>query len=182
MKLDRIAIVGPSGAGKSTLARRLGQMLDLPVVHLDTIYWNAGWIATPGNLWRDKLTRVIQNTPCWIIDGNFESTYDLRLPLADMIIYLDFPRWRCMGRIFKRWMRYRGKTRPDLPDGCPEQLDWEFVEWVWNFNDDVRPRMLQALPRYARGKHLVILRTPEEVDQFIIDLEQTCRAPQSEKL
>ncbi len=42
--MQRIAILGCSGGGKSTLARALGEALDLPVVHLDQLYWLPGWV------------------------------------------------------------------------------------------------------------------------------------------
>ncbi|CAN5686044.1 hypothetical protein BH24CHL4_BH24CHL4_24990 [soil metagenome] len=41
--MQRVTIVGSAGLGKSTLARRLGTLLDLPVAHLDTLYWQPGW-------------------------------------------------------------------------------------------------------------------------------------------
>ena len=39
----RILIIGCGGAGKSTLARQLGKKLNLPVVHLDKIWWLPNW-------------------------------------------------------------------------------------------------------------------------------------------
>jgi adenylate kinase family enzyme len=41
---ERILIIGPSGAGKSVLARRIGERLGLPVVHVDAINRNPGWV------------------------------------------------------------------------------------------------------------------------------------------
>ena len=40
--MERVAIVGCIGAGKSTLARELGSCLELPVVHLDRMWWQEG--------------------------------------------------------------------------------------------------------------------------------------------
>jgi adenylate kinase family enzyme len=44
--MDRIAIVGCSGSGKSTLARTLGARLAAPVIHLDALFWKAGWVES----------------------------------------------------------------------------------------------------------------------------------------
>ena len=39
----KIAVMGYSGAGKSTLARKLGNIYDCPVLHLDRIQFEPGW-------------------------------------------------------------------------------------------------------------------------------------------
>ena len=39
MQPQRIVIVGCSGSGRSTLARKLGERLALPVVHLDVLHY-----------------------------------------------------------------------------------------------------------------------------------------------
>ncbi len=43
----KIMVIGSSGSGKSTFSRKLGEILSLPVYHLDLYYWKPGWIETP---------------------------------------------------------------------------------------------------------------------------------------
>ena len=84
----RILILGPSGAGKSTLARRIGDRLALPVVHLDALYWTPGWAPSEAVLFRARVAEVAARD-AWIIDGNYSNHLDLRLPRAEAVIWLD---------------------------------------------------------------------------------------------
>ena len=167
--MRRILVLGCPGSGKSTLARRIARRLDLPLIHLDTEYWNPGWVATPGPQWRDRVTALVARDT-WVMDGNYHTTFDLRIPACDTIVHLDVPRWRCLTRIAKRGLTYHltnGTSRPDLPTGCPEQLDWDFVEWVWDFHANIRPKVLATLRDLPASKTLISLRTITDVDRFV---------------
>ncbi len=168
MTFERIAVLGCGGSGKSTLSRRLKERTGLPVVHLDRHYWNAGWTPTPDGDWEAVHADLVRR-PRWIIDGNFSRTMAPRLARADAAIFLDLPTWRCVLRILRRIRTWRGRTRPDLPDGCPERFDWEFLWWVAGFRRRSRARVLHHLAREKahRGLLVVRLRNPREVRAFL---------------
>ena len=170
--MQRILIIGPCGAGKSTLARRLGTILGLPVIHLDALNWQPGWIMAPDDAFRASMLDAARG-PRWIIDGNYGGTLALRLPLADTVIFLDFPRWRCVSRVVKRVIAHAGKTRPDMGVGCPEKFDWEFMDFVWHWFETSRPRLLARLGLMRRDQRLIVLRTPREVDDFVREVESS---------
>ena len=163
--MQRIMIIGSGGAGKSTLARKLGQHLGIPVIHLDTLYWQPGWLPTPSADWIGLQLKIIQN-PCWIIDGNYGSTLDIRLEAADTIIFLDFEPGLCLWRVVKRYFRYRGKVRPDMAIGCPERLTPEFLQWIWNFKQEKRPQIIRKLEAYPQSK-VIVLQNPAQVSNFL---------------
>jgi adenylate kinase family enzyme len=163
---ERIAIIGPSGSGKSTLARQLGEKLALPVVHLDAHFWNPGWVETERDAWRETVQKLVERER-WIIDGNYSSTMELRLPRAETIIFLDFPRWLCLLRVVRRWLTFRGTTRPDLPPNCPEKVDLAFLRWIWNYSQRSRPRTVALLYSLAAEKQIVWLQSPGAVRLFL---------------
>ena len=164
--MERVVVMGCSGAGKSTLAVELGRRLDLPVIHLDWHFWQAGWVETPKAAWAEKVRELLQQDR-WIMDGNFGGTMALRMAKADAIIFLDFPRRTCLRRVLLRWWTYRGRTRPDLPEGCPEKIDLEFLRWIWNFRRRSRPAVLEALERFRAGRVIEVLHNPAEVRCFL---------------
>jgi adenylate kinase family enzyme len=45
--MRRIVILGAGGAGKTVLARQLGQLLGLPVTHLDQLRYRPDWTTVP---------------------------------------------------------------------------------------------------------------------------------------
>ena len=163
---ERIAIIGPSGSGKSTLARQLGERLALPVIHLDAHFWSAGWVGAEKTQWRETVGSLVRREQ-WIIDGNYSSTMDLRLPRAETIIFLDFPRWLCLLRVLRRWLTYYGDTRPDLPDGCPEKVDFEFLRWIWDYPQHSRPHTLALLQSLEDEKQIIRLGSPGAVRVFL---------------
>lgn len=164
--MERIAIIGPSGAGKSTLARAMGQHLGIPVVHLDAVFWHSGWIGTPRDEWRDIQTRLVTPTQ-WIIDGNYGSTLDVRLERADTVVFLDFSRRYTIPRVLRRRIQYQGRTRPDLAPGCPEKIDWEFIQWVWRFPTRERPSIIQYQTARPADQTWIRLTSPREVREFL---------------
>lgn len=173
MTMERVLILGCGGAGKSTLAKRLGQLTGLPVIHLDAHYFTAGWIATPAEQWRPKVEKLVAEEH-WIIDGNFASTLDLRLPRADTIVFLDLPRRICFWRVLKRWITHRGRTRPDMATGCNEKADLEFLKWIWNFPSTDRPKTLHVIDRArAEGKEVHRLTSRAQVERFVSSVTQS---------
>lgn len=127
----RIAIIGYSGSGKSTLAAQLGQKLQVPVLHLDSVHWLPGWVERPREEEKQIVRAFLDEHDAWVIDGNYSSLWhDERMEKADQILFLNFNRFICLHRAAKRARVYRGKTRPDMGKGCPEKIDLEFAWWI----------------------------------------------------
>ncbi len=120
--MDRIVLIGRPGSGKSTLARRLGSLLDLPVFHLDRLFWRPGWEKMPRWEFARAQMRIMQENDRWIMDGNYTSTLPLRLARCDAVIYLQPPRHLCLVRVMRRalcsW--WADEPRGDMAAGCRE--------------------------------------------------------------
>jgi adenylate kinase family enzyme len=169
--MKRIAIVGCGGAGKSTLARQLGEILQLPVIHLDQQFWQPGWQMRPRKE-EQEIVEKIAGREEWIIDGNYQSTMAPRFEAADTIIFLDFPTLLCLQRVIKRFFKYRGTTRPDMTEGCPEKLDWEFIFWILRYRKSYRPVVLATIAQYAPERKVLIFQQPAQLKRFLTDLEK----------
>lgn len=162
--MERIVIIGCPGSGKSTLARALGEKLDLPVIHLDRLWWTKDQQHTSREEFDARLEKALK-LDRWIIDGNYSRTMDARLQHCDTIIYLDFSRWACLWGVFQRAVF--GKR--NVSGGNPQGLDWEFVKYIWDFNKN--NRVLNAT-RIAKSRHAkaIVLKNRKEVKRFLENL------------
>ena len=168
--MERIVIIGCGGAGKSTLARQLGEKLDIPVVHLDKLFWRQGWVQVSKEEF-DKLHREALAREKWIMDGNFDRTMAERITRSDTVIYLDFSRFACLMGVLKRVFTTYGKVRPDMGEGCPERIDWDFLKWVWDFNKNKREKNYRLLNE-AEGKETIVLKNRRAVKKFLEQVGQ----------
>lgn len=170
--MQKVVIVGCGGAGKSTLARQLGERLNLPVVHLDALFWEPGWQMISKAEEQVKLDNIL-GRPAWIIDGNYGSSMAVRFAAADTLIFLDFPTRICLWRVIKRYLKYRGTSRPDMSEGCPEKLDLRFLGWILGYRSFTRPQVLKKIEAFAPDCTVHILRTPAAVSAFLAGLSTT---------
>ena len=162
--MQRVLVIGPCGAGKSTLSATLATKLGLPIYHMDQLNWKPGWVESSKDELRDKLA-VIVATEHWLIDGTYGGTLAARLPRADTVIYLDYPIRLCVARLFKRIWTYRGRSRPDMTEGCPERLDIGFLFYLIRWNSGPRVRTEARLKGHEAK--VIRLRSPAELQRWL---------------
>jgi adenylate kinase family enzyme len=150
--MKRVVILGRGGAGKSVLAQKLSCMLGLPVVELDSFFWQAGPRPTPEQQWVETQRQLVARDR-WIIDGDlgpYDTRLDLRLHAAETVVVLDFPLWRCVWQALRRSREKR-----------------EFWAWVLRYRRDTLPTITTAIAMHAPHADVHILRNPRQVRRFL---------------
>lgn len=160
-------VIGVSaGAGKSTFARKLSDILQINVHHLDTMYWEPGWVEAAFEDFKSRQQEVI-NQQEWIIEGNYRNTFEMRVEKADTIIYIEKPLTVCLYRVMKRWLTNIGKDRPDRAVGCNEKIDMAFIKFICSTYFQRKKKMRQQLKKLKSSKQVFILTTNTEIDTFL---------------
>jgi adenylate kinase family enzyme len=105
-RASRIAVVGPNGAGKTVLSGHLADLLAVPTVDLDALYWEPEWRPVAEDVFLERITAALA-PPCWIADGAFRGqAADLLWTHADLVIWLDLPAPVCLARTVRRTIRH----------------------------------------------------------------------------
>ncbi len=157
-------IIGSCGAGKSTLAKRLHKISGIELIHLDKCYWKPNWTRPEKEEWEKKTSKLTQGEQ-WIIDGNYRSTFDVRALRADTIVWLDFSRFVCCYRIFKRRLK---KNRVDELNNCSEVVTLELLIWIlWTFPRENRKDLKSRLEELKDEKKIYILKSDKDIGQFM---------------
>ena len=165
--MKRVLIMGCGGAGKSTLADALSQRTGLPVIPLDGHFWTPGWVQESPERWQAKSNELTAR-PEWILDGNYGSTMERRLERADTAILIDRAPLLCLWRVYRRRLKWSGKVRPGLPDGCVERLSLEFVHYILTWRLLRLPGVLKRLEgARERGVAVHVLRSDAEIEAFL---------------
>lgn len=166
--MERILVIGGNGSGKTTFSIQLAEKLNLPLVHLDRLYWKDHWAHTSEDEF-DALLLAELERPQWVIDGNFNRTLPLRLQYCDTVIYFDFSSPQCLWGVVSRVLKNYGKSRPDMGGYCPDHFDFPFLKDVWTFNKRLRQRYYSLLDA-AESVHVVIVKSRKAAYRYLESL------------
>lgn len=160
--MDRILIIGLQGSGKSTFVNRLGKKLNREVIHLDKIYYESGWKHTQTKEeWRRTIRGLVSKEK-WIMDGQYNSTFDIRIPAADVIIFFNFNKLFCLFRIFKRLIN---RSQPfDKAEGNFNHVSWDLIKKIIYFP---RKETLEKLEPYKNTKKIFILKNSKKAGELL---------------
>lgn len=169
---QRVLVIGCSGSGKSTLAQKLGDRLGLPHISMDReIFWLPGWQMRPKPEQLARLQDIVAQER-WMLDGTSPGTLPLRLPRTHLVLWLRPPRWMSLYGVISRWLRFRGRSRPEMTEGCPERIDREFLAYIWNFEERQSPEIEANLATFGPGVPVCVLKSRAENRQLLAMMEQ----------
>lgn len=163
----KISVIGYSGSGKSTLAEKLAKRYSVEVLHLDAVHFGSNWTEKAREEECSIVGEFLDRNENWVIDGNYSKVhYERRMEGADLIVVMLFNRFNALRRVIKRYRKYRGTSRPDLAEGCPEKIDLEFVKWVLfdGRSAQARRRYKDVVDKY--GSKVVVLKNQRQINKF----------------
>ena len=158
--MKKIIVIGCPGSGKSTFSRALHEKTGISLHYLDMLYWNADKTTVGREVFRARLAEVLTKDS-YIIDGNYQSTMEMRLEQCDTVFFLDYDLETCLSGIFSRM----GKPREDMP-WIETEEDSEFLYFVKSYISESRPKVLALLEKY-RDKNIIIFKNREESKKYL---------------
>lgn len=166
--LDRVIVIGCSGGGKTTLSRKLAEAFNLEYLSLDRdVRWLSGWKEREQSEQRAIIAQLVERDR-WVFDGSGASTFDLRLPRADIILWVGVPRYVALIGLTRRVIKNFGRVRPYMSAGCPEKFpDREFLSYIWNFEKSYAPRFVKNIDLYGPNVPTVVLRSHQEMAEIV---------------
>lgn len=142
------------------MAACLASILEREIIGLDRVVWQAGWMSTPREE-RLHAEEVIAGKKYWLLDGVSQTICQS----ADTVPFLDVPRHLSYWRVFKRNFPYMFRSRPGLPENCPEYaIVATLLRVIWNFPRRVRPKIIKVVQTEGDGK--LVFHIQSEADLF----------------
>ena len=165
----RIVVYGVTGSGKSTLAARIGERLDLPYHSVDDLTWEPGWGAVPDDTQRQRISAICPGD-AWVLDSAYGKWHEVPLARADLVVGLDLPRWRSLGRLLRRTAS-RMLRRTEICNGNRESLRSMLSSdsiVAWHFRSFARKRAtMRAWHADPGAPEVVLLRSPADVERWL---------------
>ena len=164
--MKRILVIGCPGAGKTYFSKRLSKILNLPLVHMDNLYWNEDKTSVDLDTLKARLQPYLEKEE-WIIDGNYHKTLEMRLPYASDVFVLDLPRKECIQGILDRI----DQPRDDIPWVESEDDATELIAWTADYGFRTKDEEIALL---NKNKHIKVhvINSRKEMNEYLEKLAE----------
>jgi adenylate kinase family enzyme len=163
--VQKVAVVGCGGSGKTYVARQLGQILGVPVTHLDAVFYDDEWNELPREKFaaaqRDLVTR-----PAWVIDGNYNSTLEIRLRACDTVVFTDVSTITALRGILARQARHGAGHHGN---GVHNRIHWGVIRYVASYRRRMRPQVLAKISQHAAHAEFIPLTSRRAARRWLRD-------------
>ncbi|MGW2364615.1 topology modulation protein [Streptomyces sp. NPDC001667] len=153
--MKKVAVIGCGGSGKSHVARELGALLGAPVTHLDAAFYDEEWNELPMAEFAEVQRNLVAK-PAWVIDGNYNSTLQIRLEACDTVVLMDVSTPAALWGIFSRQIRHGAGHQGN---GVHNRIHWGVIKYVATYRRKMRPRVMAKIEQFAAGHATVVLLT-----------------------
>ncbi|KJA20994.1 hypothetical protein HYPSUDRAFT_141494 [Hypholoma sublateritium FD-334 SS-4] len=119
----RIHMLGNSGSGKTTTGAALAKILDVPLIAIDALALDPGWVILPRSVFHTRLRAALDAAPNgWVVDGkNTYSGAEMAFAEATDLIWLDPPLYVYFPRVVLRTFLRLLHLAPPCSPGCYER-------------------------------------------------------------
>ena len=173
-KYRRFNVIGTSSSGKSTFSRRLAEVLSLPYVELDQVYWKPNWENINDEELFERVSEITDRD-CWVLDGNYSKTTPIKWSKAECVVWLDHSFAVNVYRAVTRAIS-RAVTQQELWPGTGnrESFRLSFLSKdsvpLWTLKTYYRNKKRYSLAMsdsQYENLDFVRLRSQKEVDEFL---------------
>ena len=166
LTMKRILIIGCPGSGKSYFAKRLGESLKLPVIHMDNLYWTKEKTSITREELENKLEPLLKQDS-WIIDGNYHHTLKMRLKYATDVFFLDVSREECVQGMLSRI----DQERDDIPWVETKEDAEELIAWTEDYEKRTKKEEEDLLNEYPKVK-VHRFKSRKEIDIYLESIKK----------
>jgi adenylate kinase family enzyme len=174
----RINVIGTSGSGKTTFGRQLAEVLDLPFLEMDALFWGPDWSFPEDPELFARLSAALEGED-WVLDGNYTRTREIKWARVDAVVWLDYSFPRTLFQAVSRALS-RAFSGEELWPGTGNRETFQklfsrdsIVLWTIRTYGKNRRR----IPRWMNSEeHREItfhrLRSPREAESFLERLKE----------
>jgi adenylate kinase family enzyme len=170
---SRVLIYGVTGSGKTTLARQLAGQTGLPWHSVDDLTWEPGWVGVAEEEQRRRIATICAGER-WVLDAGYSRWIDVVLARVELVVALDYPRWRSLARLTRRTLG-RAVFRRTVCNGNTEtfrQMLSRDSILVWHFRSFARKRaQMRAWAAGPAGFEVIRLTSPAATRRWLASLQ-----------